>query len=222
MPSSLVSRTFISQSMVGRRSVSDAVAVAHAGQVQAVGRRGAPGLRARPALEQRREGLGRAPAARHLEHRPDQHAVHVAHEGVRLDPELEHVARPSAHRARSTSRSKRTWSVSVGVKAVKSCVPGSAARRRPAPSRSSGCGQCSARPRSKALRRRRGRGPGSSRRGWWRRGGRRSRRAPARRRARRRRAAAAPFSAPAGAGSPAWEATCAQRVHAARRCARPR
>ena len=30
------------------------------------------------------------------------------------------------HSARKTSRSKRTWSVSVGVKAVKSCVPNSA------------------------------------------------------------------------------------------------
>ena len=33
----------------------------------------------------------------------------------------------STHSARSTSRWKRTWSVSVGVKAVKSCVPTSAA-----------------------------------------------------------------------------------------------
>ena len=36
----------------------------------------------------------------------------------------------STHSARTTSRSKRTWSVWVGVKAVKSCRPGSAAAQR--------------------------------------------------------------------------------------------
>ena len=36
---------------------------------------------------------GRADRQPRLEHRPDQHAHHVPHEGVGLDPELEHVAR---------------------------------------------------------------------------------------------------------------------------------
>jgi hypothetical protein len=38
------------------------------------------------------EGGDRAAPAGDLEHRPDQHAVHLAHERVGLDPELEHVA----------------------------------------------------------------------------------------------------------------------------------
>ena len=39
-------------------------------------------------------------------------------------------ARPRLHSAASTSRSKRTCSVWVGVKAVKSCVPTSASAQR--------------------------------------------------------------------------------------------
>ena len=61
-------------------------------QVEAVRRRGAPRLRARAALEQARERLQAAAPRRHLEHRADQDAVHVAHERVGLDVELEHVA----------------------------------------------------------------------------------------------------------------------------------
>ena len=60
-----------------------------------------------------------------------------------------------AQPAAKTSRSKRTWSVSVGVKAVKSCAPTQrrgAGVQRVAVER---CGHHSARPRSKALRSRR-------------------------------------------------------------------
>ena len=57
----------------------------------------------------------------------------------------------STHSARSTSRSKRTWSVSVGVNAVKSCVPASAAAQASSASRSSGRGHQSARFRSNGL-----------------------------------------------------------------------
>ena len=60
-----------------------------------------------------------------------------------------------SHAAQRTSRSKRTCSVSVGVKAVKSCVPASAAAQASSAARSSGCGHHSARPRSNALRSRR-------------------------------------------------------------------
>jgi len=49
------------------------------------------------------------------------------------------------------SRSKRTWSVWVGVKAVKSCVPGRAAAQASSASRSMRCGHQSALPRSKGL-----------------------------------------------------------------------
>ena len=59
---------------------------------------------------------------------------------------------PSAsHSARKTSRSKRTWSVSVGVKAVKSCVPASTAAHASSAERSSGWGQWSERPCSNGL-----------------------------------------------------------------------
>ena len=80
--------------------------VAHARQVEPVRRRGAARLRARAALEQPREGLQAAAAVGDLEHRPHQDAVHVAHERVGLDVELEHVAgalpaRRRARRARS-------------------------------------------------------------------------------------------------------------------------
>ena len=54
-----------------------------------------------------------------------------------------------SQRASSTSRSKRTCSVCVGVKAVKSCVPRSAAAHACSASTSSGRGHHSARPRSK-------------------------------------------------------------------------
>ena len=47
--------------------------------------------RGRP-VEKRNERRHRPPAATDLEHRPDQHPDHLAHERVRLDPELEHLA----------------------------------------------------------------------------------------------------------------------------------
>jgi len=84
-----------------------------------------PGLAARAPLEQRGEALERAPAARHLHHRAHERAVHLAQEAVRLDPELEQGA-ALFQRAARTLRSKRTCSVSVGVKAVKRCLPTSA------------------------------------------------------------------------------------------------
>ncbi len=67
---------------------------------------------------------GASAALPDLEHRPDQHSDHVAHERVGLDPELEQVVTATtASSADRTSRSKRTCSVSVGVNAVKSWVP---------------------------------------------------------------------------------------------------
>ena len=52
------------------------------------------------------EVLDRARAAADLEHRPDQHPVHVAHERVGLDPELEQ----SRRRAASGRRARRARS----------------------------------------------------------------------------------------------------------------
>ena len=60
-------------------------------QSQPVRRRRRPRLRPRPPLEQRDERRQGPPPTPHLEHRPDQHPVHVTHERVGLDPELEHV-----------------------------------------------------------------------------------------------------------------------------------
>src|SRR5215212_5639186 len=78
MPSSLVSRT-----LIGARSrVCDAL------EVEPVGGRGHPRVASRAALEQRRE-LHRIDSP---EHRPHEDPDHVAHEGVRLYPEREHVA----------------------------------------------------------------------------------------------------------------------------------
>src|SRR5918996_2207351 len=80
MPSSLVSRTFIFEPIPG-------YSVANRLQVKAVRRCGLPRFGAGPALQQAAE-LVRAGAA---QHRPDQHADHVAHEGVGLDREGQHV-----------------------------------------------------------------------------------------------------------------------------------
>ncbi len=56
---------------------------------------------------------------------PTSDADHVAHEGVGLDLEELRMPGTSPHQAAArTSRSKRTWSVSVGVKAVKSWAAG--------------------------------------------------------------------------------------------------
>src|SRR5215212_9663152 len=81
MPSSFVSRTFIRLSL--RRGYS----VAHGVQVEPVGRGCGPRRGARPALEQTPEVVGGHAA----EHRPDQHAHHVAHERVRLDHQRQHA-----------------------------------------------------------------------------------------------------------------------------------
>ena len=92
-----------------------------------------------------------------LELGPDQDADHVAHEGVGGDrkPRMSPLA---VQLAASTSRSKRTWSVWVGVKAVKSWVPDEGRRRRRrAPRGRRGAGHQRARPRSKGLGRARGR-----------------------------------------------------------------
>ena len=77
--------------------------------------------------------------------------------------------------AARTSRSKRTWSVWVGVKAVKSWLPGRAAAQASSASRSIRWGHQRARPCSKGLGRG-GRAGGSGRCARGRRGGRRSRR----------------------------------------------
>ena len=57
----------------------------------------------------------------------------------------------SSHSERSTRRSKRVWRVWVGVKAVKSWVPATAAAQRSRAPRSRRWGQYSARPRSNGL-----------------------------------------------------------------------
>src|ERR687895_174569 len=77
MPSSFVRRTFTARGY----SVADRL------QVKALGRRGRPGLAARPSLEESPKPL-RADA---VEHRSHQHPHHVAHERVGLDHEGEHV-----------------------------------------------------------------------------------------------------------------------------------
>ena len=136
----------------GRRVATDGNSVAHRRQVEAVRGRRLAGALARGAAKQLLEVLCAAPAARHLEHRPHQDPDHVAHEGVRLDPELQQLARErrgglcARHSARITSRSKRTCSVCVGVKAVKSCLPTSASAHRSSASRSTAYGHHSARP----------------------------------------------------------------------------
>ena len=84
--------------------------VADGGEVEPVRRGGDAGLRARAAGEQPFEVAHAAAAAGDLEHRPDQDAVHVAHERVGLDLEPQHVAvappaRPRSRRARSAGDS---------------------------------------------------------------------------------------------------------------------
>ena len=120
--------------------------------------------------------------------RADEDADHVAHEGVGGDREVEGLALGASQPASKTSRSKRTWSVWVGVKAVKSWVPGSAAAQASSASRSIRCGHQRARFCSNGLGGRPGVGAGSGRCARGRRRGRRSRPRRLRRRARRRRA----------------------------------
>ena len=122
---------------------------------RAAARSGPASSRGRPSSSAANVSSGRAPAG-DLEHRPDERAVHVAHERVGGDPELEDVAALAATRRSSTTRSNRTWSVSVGVNAVKSCSPGAARRTRAARRGRAGTGQCSARSRSNGARARAG------------------------------------------------------------------
>ena len=138
---------------------SDERSVAHRREVEAVRGRRLAGALARGAAKQGLEVLGAAPAARHLEHRPHQDPDHVAHEGVGLDPELEQLARewlrepvrPPLGAGSPRARSARARSA-VGVKAVKSCLPTSAAAQRSSASRSTRCGHHSARPISSGCR----------------------------------------------------------------------
>ena len=109
--------------------------VTHSGQVEPVRRRRAPRLRARAPLEQPRERLQAAAPLGHLEHRPHQDAVHVAHERVGLDVELEHVA--GALPAGAEHVALEALVVGVGGREGGEVVrPGAAApRRRAAPPR---------------------------------------------------------------------------------------
>jgi len=66
-----------------------------------------------------------------------------------------HTSSSTCHHAARTSREKRWCDVSVGVNAVKSCVPGSNAAHASSASRSHACGHHRARPRSNADRSRR-------------------------------------------------------------------
>jgi uncharacterized protein len=69
-----------------------ALSIANRCQRQSVCGRGRPGLRPRLAFEQLCEILDAEPSSGDLEHGADEHAVHVAHERVGLDPELEQLA----------------------------------------------------------------------------------------------------------------------------------
>src|SRR5215212_6481748 len=102
MPSSLVSRTFKAvQSRVvsGRnettpaceRSATPATVVADALEIKPVGGCRLGGGASRRPVEQFLEALDAEAPAPDREHRPHEHANHVAHERVRLDPEGEHV-----------------------------------------------------------------------------------------------------------------------------------
>ena len=63
--------------------------------------------RGRPASSSTKSATDRRPPA-DLEHRPHQHPVHLAHERVGLDPELQHVgAGPARQYAANTSRENR-------------------------------------------------------------------------------------------------------------------
>ena len=85
----------------GRRSAQ------RAAPARAPARSCRPRARARPRAAPRTP-RSFAPAARDLEHRADEHAVHVAQEHVGLDPELEQLAVAAAtRRARTSQRNQR-------------------------------------------------------------------------------------------------------------------
>src|SRR5579871_1545011 len=90
IPSSLVSRTL----RIALPRILSALtrSVGDAREVEPVRCERRPGGRARSPLEQLDERVEAAAAAGHLEHRADQRAVHLAHEAVGLDPELEQLA----------------------------------------------------------------------------------------------------------------------------------
>ena len=182
IPSSFVSRTSHAPLQDRRRA---ACAARHRRQAPAVRRHGGPRPRgaerrpptqrhaavrgavcpprARRAREQRAKSSTRA-ARGDLEHRPDEHAVHVAQERVGLDPELEQVAVAPPTRRASTSRSKRTCSVSVGREGREVVRAGQRAPRTRAARR--GRRRCGHQQRAAALERAaraRGRARGSSR-----------------------------------------------------------
>src|SRR4051794_1510521 len=81
MPSSLVSRTRTTPTLVG-----------DADEVEPVRGSRHTGVTPMRAFEQLRERSQRPPPAGDLEHRAHEHPVHLAHERVGLDVELEHVA----------------------------------------------------------------------------------------------------------------------------------
>ena len=73
---------------------------------------------------------------------------------MKLSASITKASRPgpsASHSARRTSRSKRTWSLAVGVKAVKSCVPRSSAAHSSSCGRSTARGHQRARPASNGL-----------------------------------------------------------------------
>ncbi len=149
--------------------------IADAGQGQPVRGRRRAGRGPRRALEQGLEIGQRPPAAATSSIVPTRPGSCGA---GRRRPRSRTRAEPrssASQRAPNTSRRKRTWSVSVGVKAVKSWRAdqrGGAGVR--APRGPVARIRCRARPRSRTLRARRG-APGSSRHGWWHHGGRRTR-----------------------------------------------
>ncbi len=126
--------------------------VADARQVQPVRRRRPARAGPWPPRQQLGKRRHRPPPAGDLEHRPHQHPVHLAHERVGLDPELQNDRRASRQIRGNTSREKRTCSVSVGVNAVKSWTPTNAAAHDDNAETSSRRGHHSARPCSNALR----------------------------------------------------------------------
>src|SRR5829696_6061798 len=83
-PVAVMPSSFVRSTLMGVLSrVCDAL------EVKPVGGSSRPRRAAWPPLEQ----LGEAVGPGVLQHRADEHPDHVAHEGVRLDPEGEHVAR---------------------------------------------------------------------------------------------------------------------------------
>ncbi len=81
--------------------------------------------------------LDRPRSAGDVEHRADEHAVHVPQKHVGLDPELQRVAFCTPLGRDHTGSGSAVCSVSVGVNAVKSCLPTIALAQLRSASRSS-------------------------------------------------------------------------------------